>query len=161
MKRHIAGRVGAGPARGANPAGEGCSSRSTLGAYDLRTENRAQPLGIDTDQPRFSWRLRSAAPGQAQSAYRTDGHATDQPVWSTGWVTDARVYGIAYDGPLQPRTRYTWTLQLRDVAGEETELVTSWFETGLYSVRHGATTIWERWDGWTSTTVPVGGDELV
>lgn len=104
---------------------------STLVAYDLRTESRTEPLGLDAGHPRFSWRLRSETAGQAQSAYRIDVQVADRPVWSSGWVADPRVYGVAYLGPLQPRTRYHWTLQLRDVAGEETEVATSWFETGL------------------------------
>ena len=35
------------------------------------------------------------------------------------------------------------------------------FPSWGYSIRHGATTIWERWDGWTETRLPDPDDELV
>ena len=38
--------------------------------YDLRCENRTNPLGIDTAQPRFSWKMKVKANGDKQTAYR-------------------------------------------------------------------------------------------
>jgi alpha-L-rhamnosidase len=117
---------------------------SSLQAYDLRTEYRDTPLAIDTTNPRLSWRLRSAAAGSHALAARvvvrstsggSDSSSKDSTeLWSSGWVsssTGAGAVGIAYEGPLASRTRYDWTLELRDADGAEFEGGSSWFETAL------------------------------
>ena len=56
---------------------------TSLMAYDLRTEHRETPLGIDIREPRFSWRLRSAEPGQArregEQGVEVGGHPASLP----------------------------------------------------------------------------------
>ena len=41
-----------------------------LSLYDLKCENFNSPIGIATDKPRFSWKLRSDARGCAQCSYQ-------------------------------------------------------------------------------------------
>ena len=46
---------------------------SALAPADLRCEYSREPLGVDTPNPRLSWKLETSAPalrGQKQSAYR-------------------------------------------------------------------------------------------
>ncbi|HUN37882.1 MAG TPA: family 78 glycoside hydrolase catalytic domain [Trebonia sp.] len=104
---------------------------SSLTAYDLRCEQLTEPLGLDEPSPCFSWRLRSAAGGQRQTAYRLRLAAAP---WDSGWVTSGDHAAVAYEGPpLRPRTRYEWSLELRDVAGAACPPVSSAFETGIGS----------------------------
>ncbi|TIH34303.1 glycoside hydrolase family 78 protein [Subtercola vilae] len=112
---------------------------TTLQAYALRTEYRENPLGIDISAPRLSWRLKSTVSGAAAAAYRVDvsseGSADQSAIgsaaWSTGWVDAGTAVGVTYDGPLNSRTRYTWSLTLRDTDQTVIEAGTAWFETGL------------------------------
>jgi alpha-L-rhamnosidase len=111
---------------------------ATLQAYNLRTEYRRTPLGIDVPSPRLSWRLRSDVDGAAPAAYRVTVATESGPDaaaasanWDSGWVDSGPSVGAHYGGSLAARSRYTWTLSLRDESGEETEAGTSWFETGL------------------------------
>src|SRR5512140_3549671 len=48
----------------------GIAAQAELRVEGLRCEYQPEPLGIDTPQPRLSWRLESAERGQAQTAYQ-------------------------------------------------------------------------------------------
>lgn len=102
----------------------------TLTAYDLRTEHRREPLGIDTAQPRASWRLRSDRRGDRALAARVICRVGDGDVWDSGWIEDPDVDGTLIDCDLAPRTRYEWSLWLRDMDGSENLAGQTWFETG-------------------------------
>ena len=52
--------------------------------YDLKCENFASPIGIATDKPRFSWKIRSDARACAQSSYQIQ-LATDPNFESIAW----------------------------------------------------------------------------
>ena len=41
-----------------------------LNIYDVRTEYRENPIGIDAQEPRFSWKLRSDKQNVMQECYR-------------------------------------------------------------------------------------------
>jgi alpha-L-rhamnosidase len=102
-----------------------------LTPYDLQTEHRSEPLGIDARAPRFSWRLRSERRGAAQSAYRITVRDGSAEAWDSGWVEDGATTGVEYGGPLRSRTRYAWTLEVRDETGTTGRVSESWFETAL------------------------------
>lgn len=101
------------------------------------------PLGIDVQQPRFSWQSSDSTIGWAQVAYQID-VATDtdllkkgkSDVWSSGRVESNLSVLIPFEGPtLQSRTRYYWMVTVWDNNGKKfksNEL--AWFETGLLSV---------------------------
>ena len=102
-----------------------------LSPYDLKTEHRAEPLGIDVPSPRFSWRLASDRRGAAQAAYRIVVTATGEEAWDSGWVESSTTTGVEYAGPLSTRTRYEWTLTVRDERGGESAPAAGAFETAL------------------------------
>jgi len=102
----------------------------------LTTEHLADPLGIDTSAPRFSWIDSSAENGISQTAYEIVVSSTDQrsgDVWDSGEVTSALPYDVPYAGrPLRSRTRYFWAVRVWDNHGQASPWSEpAWFETAL------------------------------
>ena len=110
-------------------------------AYDLTTERETAPLGLDTAQPRFSWKMKPemGKVGQQQTAYRIlvatspdklrEGR-TD--VWDSGKI--AGPVSVLVEGipTLKSRSRYVWTVRLWDESGKPGNYARpEWFETGL------------------------------
>lgn len=105
--------------------------------YDLRCEYRNNPLGIDENTPRFSWKLKAAmARGAVQSARRivVADNALFEPVcWDSGAAPSEASVHVEYGGEkLKPRTRYWWKVQAWDAGGySDGWSEAAWFETGL------------------------------
>lgn len=119
----------------------------------LECEAMVNPLGIDTSNPRFSWRMEDGRRGARQTAYQlVVGRTTlptHAPVWSTGRVESDKSVGIVYAGaPLRPMSRYYWTVRIWDQNGEATAWAqTVWFETGPMGA--------ENWTGeWIAPVLP-------
>ena len=121
---------------------------------DLKVEYETTPMGIDVEQPRFSWRMEALDErrGYRQSAYRlavTDGQG--RLMWDSGRVKDDGSTGVVYGGErLEAETRYNWRLEVWTQAGE-TAVEVSWFETGL--------NVGERGEPWEGARWIGGGDE--
>jgi alpha-L-rhamnosidase len=99
----------------------------------LRTEYRANPLGIDTPAPRLSWILRPVRPGargQRQSAYQvlvaTTPDALRQgraDLWDSGRVRSASPIHVVYGGrPLRSGQRVYWSVRVWDQDGRASPL---------------------------------------
>jgi alpha-L-rhamnosidase len=101
---------------------------------NLQVEYRSNPLGIDAEQPRFSWQMAATAGerGQVQSAYQIEVRdPKGTVVWDSGRTESAESLGIRYGGrPLQAATRYAWLVTVWTQAGA-TLTGGAWFETGL------------------------------
>lgn len=100
---------------------------------ELYIEDQIRPLGLDEQQPRFSWIYEDAQRGDRQAFYRIQ--VIQQPqgtlVWDSRECDGADMSGIAYDGAsLRPCTRYRVILTIGDTQGA-TRSLESWFETGL------------------------------
>ena len=110
---------------------------------DLKTQGRVNPFGIDATQPAFSWRMESANPGAAQSAYQiTVWDENENPVWDSGRVESAESVGILYEGAaLEPSTTYLWKVDVTDRNGATAESDAARFTTALLSDSFDA------WDG--------------
>src|SRR5580704_10217704 len=104
-------------------------SDASLQVLGLRTECRDNPLGVELQRPRLSWRLESDRIGARQSAYRvrvaTSAARLQQggaDVWDSGKVASPRCFDVAYEGPsLASRRRCWWTVQVWDEAGSMAE----------------------------------------
>jgi alpha-L-rhamnosidase len=127
-----------------------CTTISAENLASLKVEYEDTPLGIDAERPRFSWQMVSEKRGQAQSAYSiTVTDPKGRTMWNSGKTAGDESVHIEYAGrPLQPATRYNWTLQVWDKTGNRL-WAESWFETGLMNPSA------EAWSGaeW------IGGDD--
>lgn len=103
----------------------------------LRTNARSFPLGVDTPQPEFAWKLLCPEPDTLQTAYAIQVSGSpefaDDVVWDTGKVTSDAQFGVVYAGaPLESSHRYWWRVRVWDRAGIASpwsEL--AWFETAI------------------------------
>ncbi len=100
----------------------------------LKTEYMTTPLGIDVQQPRFSWQMGDSIQGASQTAYQiTVTSEYGHNMWNSGKIPATHSVGIRYQGSaLQPMTRYKWTVSVWNGTNEQQQ-ASSWFETGLMS----------------------------
>lgn len=105
-----------------------------LKIYDLKTEYKKQPLGIDGEHPRFSWKLESDARNVLQTAYRIIAKSDDKIIWDTGMREEGESQHIRYEGEtLKSRQKVIWTVEV--LAGDETAIsAEASFEMGLLHV---------------------------
>lgn len=88
----------------------------------LRTEYQINPLGIDTEPPRFCWRIEHPARNAAQQSYQiqvatqVEYLKNNQPdCWDSGIVHSGETSHILYGGtPLRSRTSYYWRVRAWD-----------------------------------------------
>ena len=113
----------------------------------LTCEHLENPLGLDERSPRFCWILEGDGRGRRQSAFEirvaedpASLAGTDRLSWGSGRVVSTETRDIAYAGaPLQPRTRYHWTVLVWDEAGRASApAAPARFETGLLDEPWGA-----------------------
>src|SRR5215471_19325255 len=83
----------------------------TLNAFELRTEYKENPLGIDSLQPRLSWQIQGKGRGIEQSAYQVRVARSERAlrtgeslIWDSGRVNSDDSVHRPYGGPpLQSR----------------------------------------------------------
>jgi len=125
---------------------------------NLMVEYRTTPLGIDVQQPRFSWQMEASAGerGTAQSAYRIEVRdPKGAVVWDSARVAGPESLAIKYGGSaLKAATRYAWTVTVWNQAGAALT-ASSWFETGLMDAAPGSAA----WSG--AKWIGGGNDDLV
>ena len=106
----------------------------------LTCDSLVEPLGIDTEQPLFSWQLQDHSFGAHQTAYRL--RIATSPsilksgkpdVWDSGTVKSDQSVGVKYAGdPLKPQQRYYWQVESWDKDGKAYPASdVTWWETGL------------------------------
>ena len=105
--------------------GAGCAS-AWASAPGAPTETRLvdwfEPLGVDTQAPRFGWVVNDDDRGEWQSAYqivvatnRADLDNHFGSAWDSGKVASRQQFGITYAGaPLQKTSQYWWQARTWD-----------------------------------------------
>jgi alpha-L-rhamnosidase len=137
----------------ANPAAHSqqASGRPSI-PLDLLVNGVANPLAIDRDAVRFTWRQTDAARGEAQSAYRilvaTSRERLAQgkgDVWDSGKMDSDRSAGVACAGAALPAaTRFWWKVRVWDGAEKPGPYsAPAWFDTGLAQGDWTAKSIWD------------------
>ncbi len=129
-------------------------------AIDLRIEQLTNPLGLDIDTPRFSWRILNAQRGTKQTAYQIlvattpgflDKDSAD--VWNSGLVqTDTSIW-VDYQGSkLLPNKRYYWKVRIHTTNGNSDWSEIAYWGMGLMGEA--------RWRGrWIGVDRCMPGDE--
>lgn len=119
-----------------------------INIYDLRCENTVNPLGIDTNEPKFSYKLfyqeKTLPENRYQKAYRIivseyESNITENigETWDSGWVYSSMQNHIKYSGvDINPCTRYYWAIAIEWLDGVKTKFsLPAYFETGLQDTR--------------------------
>lgn len=110
----------------------------TFSVTDLRCEDLVNPLGVDVENPRLSWRMEADYNGAAQKAYRVlcatspkllkDGSAD---LWDSGKVESDQSRLVPYGGKkIQRNTPCYWTVQIWNEKGEPSD----WSTPGYWTV---------------------------
>lgn len=117
-----------------------CSEKLQVKVANLRIENKATPLGVDIQKPRFSWISESDQRGVTQSAYQVlvassqdklNENVSD--VWDSGKIASDKSSQIAYEGkPLESNRKYFWKVKVRDQNGGIHESEPAFWTTGLF-----------------------------
>ncbi|MBK8979413.1 MAG: family 78 glycoside hydrolase catalytic domain [Planctomycetes bacterium] len=108
---------------------QGEESAGVLEAYALRCEALTEPLGVDVAAPRLSWKLRSTARDQVQTAWRvvvaTDAAMAqrgDGDLWDSRRVP-GDAFRVRYAGrPLRSHQRCFVSVQVWDAQGRASPL---------------------------------------
>jgi len=116
----------------------GCSPSNISKIVDLRCENLRDPLGINTLQPRFSWKNISDKEGTRQTAYQllvasnaSNLNEEKADLWNSGKITSATNILVDYRGKeLHHRQLLYWKVRTWDENGN----VTRWSETATFSI---------------------------
>jgi alpha-L-rhamnosidase len=105
---------------------------------DLTIEHKKNPLGIDVQHPRFSWKIISSGFNIMQTAYSirvsTDTKfSSPKIVWQSGKISSDESVLVEYNGSeLKPRQKYFWQVKVWDEKGKESKWSeTAFWETGL------------------------------
>ena len=102
----------------------------------LTCDYMTRPLGYDFDRPTLGWVTTSDAVNGVQTGYQIqvcrDGDFEHIEA-DTGMVDSSLSAGVRLEMPLQPRTRYTWRVRIRNGEGAVSDWSEpDWFETGKY-----------------------------
>ena len=108
---------------------------------DLKTEHLENPIGMDTPNPRFSWKILSERNGMKQKAYQllvgTDSaqiaHGKGN-VWDSGEVESDNVMTRYAGISLLPCTRYYWAVNVTDEKNQKFSSPVTYFETGKMGI---------------------------
>ncbi|WP_159888617.1 alpha-L-rhamnosidase [Paenibacillus puerhi] len=99
---------------------------------DLQCEYRSNPIGIDTERPRISWKLHAGERGTMQSSYCIEVSAEPDfaaVMWSSGTVQSDRSILVELAGlQVEARRRYYYRVQAWNQAG----VCSGWSETAFF-----------------------------
>lgn len=95
----------------------------------LRVNNIEKPLGYAMEPLSFSWRVSEAGKAKAADYARIKVYAGDRQVSDSCECYDADFLDFDLQMELEPRTRYTWTVDVTADNGDSAQ-AESWFETG-------------------------------
>jgi alpha-L-rhamnosidase len=118
--------------------GNGTCFAESLSVDCLRCEYKTNPLGIDVEKPRLSWKITSSERAVMQSAYqiRAAAHVDDlKPgrnlMWDSGKVESDQSIHVVYDGPsLASRQRIWWQVSVWDNRGHSS----GWSEPAFWEM---------------------------
>jgi alpha-L-rhamnosidase len=118
----------------------GASFGQDLSLKDLTVDHKANPIGIDNKQPRFSWKIFGTGNNIMQTAYSLrvstdEKFSSSKTLWQSGKVESDESILLPYNGPdLKSGLRYFWQVKIWDNKGKESNWsTTAYWEMGLLS----------------------------
>lgn len=132
---------------------------TALRPIELTVEFETEPINVEPDRPRFSWRVEREGGGGRQQAYRLIvGRSRESIVnrqgecWDSGRVLSSRSTGVDYAGAaLSSDTTYHWAVRVWNGEGEPTK----WSDPAEFSTAFERGT---KWGGNWISHPPSGGD---
>ncbi|MCA5004719.1 family 78 glycoside hydrolase catalytic domain [Sphingobacterium bovistauri] len=125
---------------------------STLNAQvkikDVRVEGRENPLGINSLNPVFSWKLIAEKNGLRQVAYRIvvyskDDLSSSSLMWDSKWKKSSNSLFVKYSGSvLSSSKKYFVKIQVKDNEGKSAESDVYNFQIGLLSSEDWSNAKW-------------------
>src|SRR5688572_4213203 len=107
---------------------------------NLLTENLTNPIGLDLQQPRFSWQLVSDLRNVSQTAYEIIVSSGKSTAWKSGKVVADRSVHVPYEGAaLQSGKKYTWEVRVWDNNGKPSP----WSEPAFFQTALLTKTDWK------------------
>ena len=105
------------------------SFSQTLKIYDLTSEYKNNPVGIDITNPRLAWKITSDVRNVMQTAYQIkvgmnneDLSNDSKLVWNSGKVESDQSVHIIYNGKkLESKKRYYWQVKIWDNHGNSSD----------------------------------------
>lgn len=105
------------------------SRAGSVEPYDLSCDLMVSPLGVDSDQPKLSWKLRAMERGQKQTGWRVivasePGKlaANEGDLWDSGRQAGDDQSDICYGGrPLRSSEQVFWKVKVWDRNGQESD----------------------------------------
>lgn len=135
----------------------GCSGEKLPVIDELSVEYLREPVGLEVNSPRLSWKISGKDYGLLQSAYQIivgkdpgELESGSSLHWDSGKVNSCKQVNIKYEGePLMPGERYYWKVRVWDQDGKISEFSDiSFWEMGLFDGAY--------WKGdWISAAEPV------
>jgi alpha-L-rhamnosidase len=100
----------------------------------LVCEYKTNPIGIDVQKPRLSWKIASDKENLMQTAYEikvTDQTAKGKLVWTSGKVNSAQSVNVTYEGPaLKSMQHLNWQVRVWDNENK----ATAWSEPASWEM---------------------------
>ncbi|MCS7089716.1 MAG: glycoside hydrolase family 78 protein [Limisphaera sp.] len=139
----------------------GSGASGNVRVVDLRCEYRTNPIGVEQETPRLSWRLEAPDErrGVRQSAWQVLAASREEllrrdvgDLWDSGKVVGQETLHIPYRGkPLQSAQTVFWKVRVWD----EADRVTPWSEVGRWTVGLRTPGDWKaRWIGFDAAAEP-------
>ncbi|WP_234367864.1 alpha-L-rhamnosidase [Parabacteroides pacaensis] len=106
---------------------------------NLKCEYVVNPLGLDIQNPQFSWEVQSDKRGTVQTAFQIEVALSEEDLfsgnilWNSDKTNSSQAVGIRYNGPsLESRQQYFWRVKIWDQEENESDWsAPASFEMGL------------------------------
>lgn len=97
-------------------------------------ENRINPIGLDIEQPGFSWQMSSDSRNVSQTAFEiqvSDDATFRNLLWKTGKIDSDQSLYVMYDGqPLESAQKYYWRVRVWDNGNRASK----WSDAGYWQM---------------------------
>ncbi len=107
-----------------------------LNVYELSVEHKVNPIGLETQSPRMTWKVKSNKNNTLQTAYQIQvagvkEFPTTNIIWESGKTAGDQSVLVPYEGPALASTlRYYWRIKVWDNQGNES----AWSEPAYWEM---------------------------